>query len=138
MIGDSNWLLWLLGAGSLGSIISPIVNKLLKSKAEKDIDIVNLTSQIAQAFEHTLRVTTEASARDRAMLEGRLYRLEATVEEVRLELDTYREITSNAYDCSLLKGNPDFQCPVIASKRDYNVNKYDLIQSLKDGEPIKS
>ena len=83
-------------------------------------------------------MTTEASARDRTMLEGRLYRLEATVEGVRLELDTYREITSSAYDCSLLKGNPDFQCPVIASKRDYNVNKCDLIQSLKDGEPIKS
>lgn len=137
---NTHWLLWLTGAAGGGALIKVIADwmaRLLKGKTEKGIDIVDLTSQITQVFEHTLKVTTESASRDRMMLEGRLYKLEAKVEEVSIELDTYREITSSAYDCTLLKGNPDYQCPVIDKKLRYNSNKCNLIQSLKDGEPIK-
>lgn len=137
---ESHWLLWLVGAAGGGAIIKAIadwITRSTKGKTAKAVDVVDLTSQITHAFEHMLKVTMESYGRDRTMLEGRLFRVEATVEALRLEVDTYREITSSAYDCTLLKGNPDFQCPVIKNKQSLNTEKCNLIQSLKDGESIK-
>lgn len=136
MIGEIHWVLWLIGAGSGGVIVKVIADWLankLKGDTEKGVDIVSLTSQIATVFENTLRVTTEANARDRAILEGKLYKLEARVESISIELDSHREIISSAYDCSLLKGNPDFQCPVIINKKTFNNDRVDLINSLRNG-----
>lgn len=122
-MGDIHWSLWLLGVAGGGAIIKVLADwlaRVLKGDTEKGIDTTALATAISDALNVTLTTVSgqyitiiEKLNVENERLDRRVSLLELKVEDLIIEVDEYRIITSSTHRCALLKDNPEFKCPVV-------------------------
>lgn len=119
-MGDSSWILYLLGGGTFGSLITAAVNVIaskIRNKEQKGIDVTALTSQIADAYQKTLETTSEFHQKTIAELKQRDAEHEARYNNAMTALEETRLTISAAYECEYLKSGTNKTCPVLNSNR---------------------